>query len=64
MAYFRFDGEGSVTAFGYEFDGGKAVKVTDEHAIRKLSGNGEFSEVAPLKSQSWLKIFTAEWWNK
>ena len=34
-----------MVAFGYDFSGGATPDVTDERAIKKLSGNREFSAV-------------------
>jgi len=34
-----------ITAFGYVFDNGEVVEVTDEHAIGKLSNNNHFEAV-------------------
>lgn len=45
MAKFKFNG-GDIVAFGYTFTEGAFTEVpdSDEHACRKLRGNGEFTQ--------------------
>lgn len=46
MATFAYIGDEAETdAFGLRFPRGDHVEVNDEHAIRKLRGNAQFSEV-------------------
>lgn len=43
---FRYVGEKEdMQVFGYDFSGGKITDVTDENAIKKLSGNTHFESV-------------------
>jgi hypothetical protein len=43
---FRYLGEkDNMTVYGYDFTNGNAPDVTDELAIRKLSGNSQFEAI-------------------
>jgi hypothetical protein len=42
----RPDDKSSISLFGYSFQGGVPVDVTNAHAIAKLSGHSHFAKVA------------------
>jgi hypothetical protein len=49
---FRYIGiNENMTAFGYDFRDGKTPEVTDENAIKRLSGNRFFEGVAPAEAK-------------
>jgi hypothetical protein len=49
---FRYIGSNdNMTAFGYDFRDGKTPEVTDENAVKRLSGNRFFEAVAPAEAK-------------
>jgi hypothetical protein len=49
---FRYIGSNeNMTAFGYDFQDGNAPEVTDDNAIKRLSGNRFFKAVAPAEAK-------------
>lgn len=64
MAQVKYHGEyppeaDSITQYGYEFSGGKAVTITDKAVLEKLAGN-RFFEVSGESSKEDVKAGQAE----
>jgi hypothetical protein len=54
---FRYVGDkADMRVFGYDFSDGQTPDVTDEHAIKKLSGNSHFEEIEDTNRPSKVEM--------